>query len=93
VPLLANMVEGGKTPMLSATELERIGFGFAIYPNALTRVFARAGLDLLASLAATGGTAEWRGRMLDHDALWSLFESPAWYALERRFAAPSARDD
>ena len=89
-PLLANMVEGGKTPMLSRDELTALGYAFAIYPNALTRLFARAGLDLLASLASTGGTAEWRGRMMSHDELWALFESPAWYALERRFSGPAS---
>ena len=88
VPLLANMVEGGKTPMLSRDELAALGYAFAIYPNAMTRLFARVGLDMLASLAATGGTAEWRGRMMTHDELWALFESPAWYALERRFSGP-----
>lgn len=87
VPVLANMVEGGRTPLLPADELARIGYAFAIYPNALTRVFARAGLDVLASLLKTGGTAEWRSRMLDHDALWRLFDSSAWYALEQRFAS------
>lgn len=92
-PLLANMVEGGRTPLLPRDELAALGYAFAIYPNALTRTFARAGLDMLASLAATGGTAEWRSRMLDHDELWSLFESAAWYALERRFAGPPARAD
>jgi len=54
----------------------------------LTRLFARAGLDMLASLAATGGTTAWRERMMSHDELWALFESPAWYALERRFSGP-----
>ena len=87
-PLLANMVEGGRTPLLSRDELAALGFAFAIYPNALTRLFARAGLDLLASLAESGGTAEWRARMMNHDELWALFESPAWYALERRFSGP-----
>jgi 2-methylisocitrate lyase-like PEP mutase family enzyme len=89
-PLLANMVEGGRTPLLAGDELAALGFAFAIYPNALTRLFARAGLDMLASLAASGGTAEWRARMLNHDELWALFESPAWYALERRFSGPES---
>ncbi len=89
-PLLANMVEGGRTPLLPRDELAALGYAFAIYPNALTRTFARAGLDMLASLAANGGTDEWRPRMLDHDELWRLFESPSWYALERRFAGPDA---
>jgi 2-methylisocitrate lyase-like PEP mutase family enzyme len=84
-PLLANMVEGGRTPLLPADELAALGFAFAIYPNALTRMIARMGMDLLASLASTGATTQWRDRMLDHDALWALFESGAWYALERRY--------
>lgn len=32
LPLVANMVEGGRTPVLSAVELERIGYGLAIFP-------------------------------------------------------------
>jgi 2-methylisocitrate lyase-like PEP mutase family enzyme len=91
-PVLANMVEGGKTPMLSRDELKSLGFAFAIYPNALTRLFAQAGLEMLASLHATGGTANWRAKMMNHNELWELFESPAWYALEQRFAAPVRAD-
>jgi 2,3-dimethylmalate lyase len=34
LPLVANMVEGGSTPVLSAQELERIGYGLAIFPSA-----------------------------------------------------------
>ena len=34
LPLVANMVEGGRTPVLSAQELERIGYGLAIFPAA-----------------------------------------------------------
>ena len=33
-PLMANMVEGGKTPMLPASELEALGFAFVIFPGA-----------------------------------------------------------
>jgi 2-methylisocitrate lyase-like PEP mutase family enzyme len=32
-PLLANMVEGGKTPVLPVADLERIGFAIAIFPR------------------------------------------------------------
>lgn len=88
LPLLANMVEGGKTPVLPREELAALGFAFAIYPNALTRLFARAGRELLADLKSTGTTAGSRARMLDHNELWELFESPAWYRLERKFADP-----
>ena len=43
-PLLANMVEGGRTPLLSRTELADIGFNFVIYPVAAMSV-AAAGLS------------------------------------------------
>jgi len=40
VPLLANMVEGGKTPPLSAAELEAIGFALVIFPGGIVRALA-----------------------------------------------------
>jgi 2-methylisocitrate lyase-like PEP mutase family enzyme len=85
VPTLANMVEGGRTPILPAARLEEIGFRLAIYPNSLTRLIARAGQELLASLAATGSTDAMSSRMLDHGELWELFENRRWRALEDRF--------
>ncbi|MFO1325537.1 MAG: oxaloacetate decarboxylase [Burkholderiales bacterium] len=91
-PVMANLVEGGKTPMLPRDELVKMGFAFAIFPNALTRLFARTGLAMLASLRETGGTTEWRAQMMDHQELWRLFDSPAWHALEQRFADPAQRD-
>ena len=37
LPLMANMVEGGKTPPLSAAELEAIGFALVIFPGGIVR--------------------------------------------------------
>ena len=87
VPCLANRVEGGRTPVLPFPRLEALGFKVAIYPNSLTRLFARAGQDLLSSLKTTGGTAAMANQMLDHGQLWSLFENEKWQALEKRFQA------
>ena len=87
VPCLANMVEGGRTPVLPFPRLESLGFKVAIYPNSLTRLFASAGQDLLSSLKTTGGTAAMANQMLDHGQLWSLFENEKWQALEKRFQA------
>ncbi|MGK7870305.1 isocitrate lyase/PEP mutase family protein [Falsiroseomonas sp. E2-1-a20] len=85
VPLLANMVEGGKTPILPAERLQELGFRLAIYPNALTRLFAKAGLEMLASLKDTGSSNAMSGRMLSHGALWELFDNATWRALEDRY--------
>ena len=65
VPLMANMVEGGKTPMMSAPELGALGFALVIFPGGLVRAFAHMAADYLESLKANGGTAPYRDRMLD----------------------------
>lgn len=92
-PMLANMVEGGRTPVLPAAALHAIGYRIAIYPNSLTRALARTGQELLRRLGAEGTTAGMRERMLDHNALWALFEHADWYAVEARYAAPPAADE
>lgn len=85
-PTLANMVEGGRTPVLPAAELEALGYRLAIYPNSLTRLIGHQGRTLMDTLRETGTTDGMRDRMLDHSALWGLFDYPEWTALEARFA-------
>jgi len=84
-PALANMVEGGRTPITGSARLQELGFRLVIYPNTLTRTIARAGQDVLAALSRDGTTASVRDRMVDHGELWSLFDSDTWTATERRF--------
>ncbi|MFM9940960.1 MAG: oxaloacetate decarboxylase [Hyphomicrobiaceae bacterium] len=86
-PTLANLVEGGRTPIVPAAKLAEIGYGVAIYPNSLTRVFAHAGQALMAELRDTGTTAGFGNRMLDHRQLWSLFDYDTWLRLEADFAS------
>jgi len=92
-PTLVNLVEGGRTPLLPNERLQQFGFRIAIYPNALTRVFAKAGQTLLTTLASAGTTTGQADRMLDHDALWSLFDNTRWRALEDRFAFTEANHE
>lgn len=56
-PNMANMVPGGKTPILTANELEDIGFSIVAYPTMLTYTVARAAERALAHLQAAGSTA------------------------------------
>jgi 2-methylisocitrate lyase-like PEP mutase family enzyme len=79
------MVEGGRTPFLPAGRLESLGYRLAIFPNSLTRVFARTGLELMNELRRSGTTEAFAGRMYDHRALWSLFDYDTWLALEGRY--------
>lgn len=57
IPLLANMVEGGKTPLIPAPELGAMGYRIVIHPGAMVRVLSRAGANYLAALKRDGTTA------------------------------------
>ncbi len=84
-PTLANMVEGGRTPMLPAPKLEEIGYRVAIFPNSLTRLLGKTASAMLADLRQSGTTSGWRDRMYGHRELWDLFDYDRWLAVERRF--------
>jgi 2-methylisocitrate lyase-like PEP mutase family enzyme len=76
VPLLANMVEGGQTPIQSAAELGARGFRLVIFPGGTARAAAHALQGYFASLAAHATTAPWRERMLDFDGLNAALGTP-----------------
>lgn len=76
VPLLANMVEGGETPVNSAQELEAMGFSITIFPGGIVRALAHAGRDYYQSLAKHGTTAPFRDRMFDFDGLNNVIGTP-----------------
>ena len=69
IPLLANMVEGGKTPLHSAEELAALGFKVVIFPGAMLRMISRAGTEYLAALRRDGTTAGIMERMFDFQTL------------------------
>ena len=69
IPLLANMVEGGKTPLLSIHELGALGFKLAIHPGAMVRVVGQAATNYLTTLQADGTTRGMLDRMFDFKRL------------------------
>lgn len=85
VPLLANMVEGGKTPILPAAELEALGFSIAIFPGGLARALAFATQEYFATLKRDGTTAAYRSRMLDFDGLNAVLGTPEMLARGKRY--------
>jgi 2-methylisocitrate lyase-like PEP mutase family enzyme len=85
VPLMANMVEGGKTPPLAAAELEAIGFALVIFPGGIVRALGRTASEYYASLAASGSTEPFRARMLDFEGLNDLIGTPEMIALGKRY--------
>jgi len=64
-PAMANMVEGGKTPILSRDALGELGFKLVISPGALVRALIPAAEAFLKALKAEGSTVSYRDRMTD----------------------------
>jgi len=92
LPLMANMVEGGKTPLLSAAELEALGFSLVIFPGGIVRTLAKTAMDYYASLAAHGTTQPFRDRMFDFNELNGLLGTPEMIERGKRYEATSAPD-
>ncbi|HIO39459.1 MAG TPA: carboxyvinyl-carboxyphosphonate phosphorylmutase [Rhodospirillales bacterium] len=72
IPLLVNMVEGGKTPMLPAAELETMGFSVVIFPGGLVRAIAHTAEQYFASLNEMGSTRDYQNRMFNFKELNEL---------------------
>ncbi len=87
VPLMANMVEGGKTPLLTAAELEALGFALVIFPGGIVRALGQMASEYYASLAAHGTSEPFRSRMLDFAGLNDLIGTPELLAVGKRYDA------
>jgi carboxyvinyl-carboxyphosphonate phosphorylmutase len=86
-PCLANLVEGGKTPILPAAELEEIGYRVAIFANALTRVIARAATNALQVLKRDGSTRALSDQMEDLMSLNAIIGLPEMFAKAKKYGA------
>jgi carboxyvinyl-carboxyphosphonate phosphorylmutase len=83
---LANMVEGGRTPLLTNAKLESIGYNLVIYPTASTYVTTKAMLDLMEGLKKDGTTAALMDRMVPFTQFNELIGLPHIREMEARYA-------
>ena len=84
-PLVANMVEGGETPLATASELRAMGFQLVIFPGGIVRALARTARDYYGSLAQHGTNAPFAARMFDFRALNEVIGTPAMLERGRRY--------
>ena len=91
VPQMANMVEGGRTPVLAVGELERLGFKLVVFANAALRASVKAMRDVLEALRRDGTTDKVLDRMVSWDERQQLVQLPAFSALEARYAPVPTR--
>ncbi|MDQ7850375.1 MAG: oxaloacetate decarboxylase [Armatimonadota bacterium] len=85
-PVMVNMVEGGRTPLLAAAELEALGFRLVIFPGAAVRAAAFAVTQLVERLRQDGSTAAMMHRMLSFDELNALLDLPRFQEREQRYS-------
>lgn len=84
-PIMANMVEGGRSPIRTATELQSLGFSLAIFPGGIVRALAATARDYYSSLIEKGSTEPFADRMLTFDELNLLIGTPEMLALGKRY--------
>jgi hypothetical protein len=82
-PKMANLIEGGKTPLLSPAQLEAIGYTIAVYPLTMLNVSIRAMREALGQLKS----GQRASAAMDFESLKSAVGFPAYYAEEARYKA------
>ncbi|WP_226572991.1 isocitrate lyase/PEP mutase family protein [Acuticoccus sediminis] len=92
-PLLANMVEGGDTPISSADELGALGFSIVIFPGGIVRALARHAQDYYRSLATNGSNRPFADRMFDFTNLNALIGTPEMLERGRAYETPDTEED
>ena len=84
-PNLVNVFEGGKTPMLAASELEEMGFRLGIYPSQTHRAAIRAAQRVLAVLKEDGHTTRVEPDLATFQERELAVGTAAWRALEEKY--------
>lgn len=74
LPLLANMTEFGKSPLLTFEQLAAFGYRLVIFPQSAFRVSMRASEKFFAALKKTGTQSDWIDRMQTRQELYELLE-------------------
>jgi methylisocitrate lyase len=88
VPLLANMTEFGKTPLITASEFEDLGYQIVIFPVTALRVALKAIESFYADLLREGTQAEWMDRMVTRAELYQTLDYPDYTAKDLEWSTP-----
>jgi len=84
-PVMANMSEGGKTPLLSAKELQDLGYKLVIYPRSAAGAAAKAIQDLMAVLQRDGTTEKYLDRIVSFEGRNRITGLTYYQELERKY--------
>ena len=84
-PLVANMIEGGATPISSAQTLYDIGFKIILYPLSVLFANTYATMNILQELKNTGTTTKFKRKVVDFDQFNDLVELSKFRKMERKY--------
>lgn len=84
-PLVANMIEGGTTPIMSAETLHKLGFKIILYPLSVLFANTFATMNILKELKRTGTTAKSKQKVVSFDQFNDLVELPKFQKLEKKY--------
>ena len=84
-PLVANMIEGGATPLASSETLNKIGFSIILYPLSVLFANTFATMSILRELKKTGTTAKLKQKIVDFDQFNDLVELPKFRKMEKQY--------
>jgi len=93
IPLLANMVEGGHTPITDAADLQTLGFSIAIFPGGIVRALARTAQDYYANLRAQGSNNAFADRMFDFNGLNSILGTQKMLERGKHYTGDANEDE
>lgn len=91
IPMVANMVEGGRTPLKSVADLSAIGFRLVIAPGALARATAFMAREFFGTLLHDGASAGYAPRMLTFDQINALLGLPELVEVGRAYDPASKK--
>jgi methylisocitrate lyase len=87
-PLVANMLEGGVTPLLTKEELESLGFQLIVCPLTALYASAKAMQEIFGLLKTAGTTRAAMDRLLPFQQFHDIIDLDGHYALDERYRAP-----
>ena len=85
-PLVANMIEGGATPISSTASLHKMGYKIILYPLSILYANTFATLQILKELKKSGSTTKLRKNLIDFNQFNDIVELTKFRSLEKKYA-------
>ena len=86
-PLVANMIEGGATPLKSTKELHEIGYKIILYPLSVLYANTFATMNILKELKNSGSTVKYKQKIVNFDQFNEIVELSKFKKMEKKYSS------